>query len=135
MIDIIVVHKLCHSYFLRIDIHDRSEIYHHIGKDLNIPLLFRPADPYGRNRSILERVGKIPRNFCSRFCDHFPCNRALYILRQYLAADTVLQQKLFIKFISSYLCKIITPRIKEHAHDQALRAVHSQRLAWAYLLI
>ncbi len=52
-----------------------------------------------------------------------------------MACDTVSQHQLFVKFITAHLCQVISPGIKKHAHDQALGAVHSQRLTRTDLLI
>ena len=52
-----------------------------------------------------------------------------------MTADTVAQQKFFIKLIASDFCKIISSRIKEHTCDQALCTVNCQRLTRTDLFV
>ena len=52
-----------------------------------------------------------------------------------MAYDTFIEMKLLIKFITSDFGKVISSRIEEHCHDQALCALYCKRLARTDLLI
>ena len=52
-----------------------------------------------------------------------------------MAYDTFIEMKLLIKFITSDFGKVISSRIEEHCHNQALCALYCKRLARTDLLI
>ena len=52
-----------------------------------------------------------------------------------MSADTVSEVKLFVEFVTSNLCQVISSGVEEHAGDQALCALYCQRLARTDLLI
>ena len=58
-----------------------------------------------------------------------------HILGEDHAVDPIAQHQLLVEFITSHLCQIITPGIKEHGVDQALGALHRQRLAGTDLAV
>src|SRR5699024_9806567 len=114
---------------------DRLEVYHHIRKDLDIPGLVLSLYPQVRSSGILDRVRDLACDLCSFFGNNFTCQRADYILCEDLSCNAVPEHKLLIEFIASYLCQVITSRIKEHTIDQALRAVNGKRFARTDLFV
>ena len=130
-----IVYQLCHADFLRINIYNTCQVYHHIGKNFNASFLVCSLDPYIWNSSILNLFRQFSGDLGSSFSNHFTCQYACNRLCQNLTCDTVLKRKLFIEFVSSYFCKVITSRIKEHAGNQALCTVYCQRLSRTNLLI
>ena len=76
--------------------------------------------------------------FChnsSFFCQDLTCCCIYNILGELVAYDTFVEMKLLIKFITSDFGKVISSRIEEHCHDQALCALYCKRLARTDLLI
>ena len=50
-------------------------------------------------------------------------------------SDPVPEHQFLVKFISADLCQIISPGVKKHRHNQALRTLHAERLAGTNLFI
>ena len=52
-----------------------------------------------------------------------------------MASNPVPERQFLVKLISAHLCKIISAGVKKHGVNQALRALHAQRLPGTYFLI
>src|SRR5699024_6695313 len=109
------------------------QIYHEIGQYFYVS--FFCLNPHERYGSVLDLLCLLLCKLCACFCQNLPCCCVDYIFCQNMARDTVLKGKLLIELIASNLCQIVSSRIKEHAHNQALRALYCQRLARTDLLI
>ena len=130
-----IVYLFCHTDLSRVDIYNCLQIYHHIGKDLDIAGLVLSLYPDIRNCRILDLVCQFSCDRCSLFGNHFARHTTDHIFCQHTTFDTVFQSQFFIEFVTSYFCKIITSCIKEHTCDQTFRAVHCQRLARTDLFV
>ena len=136
-----IIYHLMNACFLRVEAYIGSEVYHHVGKDLDLPALSvlsvslgAPYEHVG-NTGVLDPVaGSLGQGL--------PClgkdlsgAAVHHILRQDLSVQAVAECKLLVEFISSYLGQIVASRIEEHAHNQAFCAFYGQRLARTYLLV
>ena len=83
-----IENQLLDAELLRIQINDRSQIYHHIGEDLDLTS-FRAFHYDRRNRRELDLICHLACHFRTCLCDHFACQRAHRILRQLMAGDTI----------------------------------------------
>ena len=52
-----------------------------------------------------------------------------------MPGNAVAKQQLFVEFVASDLCQIVSARVEEHRHDKALRALHGKRFARTDLFI
>ena len=104
-----------------------SDIHHHAGQ--NFDFTFLSLNPYKRNSRILDIICHLFCHDRAGLCQNLSCGTVYHILSQFVACNTIAQQKLLIKFVTSHFCQIISSWIEEHAHNQALSALHCQRLA------
>ena len=130
-----IVHQLRHAHFLRVNVNNALQIYHHIRKNFDIAFSLFSCNPYIWDCRVLNCICKFSVNFRSFFRDHLSCQRAYNIFCQNSSVNTITEQKLLIKFITSNFSKIITPCIKEHTCDQAFSTVHSKRFTRTNLLV
>ena len=110
------------------------QIYHHVGENFdNMTLLGIHHNK--RNGGVLNLHGQFFRNHRSGLGDYFTSLLTHSVLSQSETDDTVAERQFFIEFITSDFRQIITPCVKEHIVNQALCAVHSQRLTRTELFI
>ena len=130
-----IIYLLSHSDFQRINVNNGLKIYHHIRKHLNVPGLVLSFYPQVRRGRVLDLIRDLAGDLCPLFGHNLFCQRAHYIFRKDPTCHTVFEHQLFIEFIASYFCQVITSRIKEHTVDQAFRTVYCQRLARTDLFV
>ena len=128
-----IIYELCHAELSGIALHKVSNVYHHIGKNLDVSLLCLYI--YIRNSGILNGIGQFCRHPGACLCQDLSRCNINHILSQNGSADTVSEHQLFIEFISADLGKIISSGVKKHSRDQAFCAVHGKRLTGTDLLI
>ena len=128
-----IVNQLRDAQFSGIAVHKVRDIHHHVGEHFHISLL--SLNPYRRYRSILDRICQLSRHLIARLGQDLACLGIYHVLRQNVMSDPVAEHEFFIEFISAYLGKIISSGIKEHRHDQAFCALHTERLARTDLFI
>ena len=110
-----------------------TQIYHHTGDNADIALLGLNHDKgYCR---VLNLICQLTGYLGACLSQDLSGLGIYHIFSQHMAGDTVAKHQLLIELIASYLRQIISSRIEEHAHDQALCAVHGQRLTRTNLLI
>ncbi len=110
----------------RLTVNKVRNIHHHIGKHFHKPFLC--LYPYKRNRGILNHIRHFHGYLLTLCAQHFSAKRINNILRQNLIANSVFQRKLFVKFITANLRKIISPRVKEHCRHKIFCTVQTERL-------
>ena len=103
------------------------KIHHKVGKNLDLAILFS-LDPYKRSSAVLDLVSDLSCDVCAFICKDFSCRRIHNCLCKLVSYNPAVKMKFFVKFITSDFGKVISSRIKEHCHDQALCALHCQRL-------
>ena len=130
-----IIHLLCHAYFFRVNINDCLKVYHHVGKDFDISGSILSFNPQESNCRILNRIRDLTGDLCTFFSHNLSCQRTYHILCEDTSVYAVSKHQLLIEFIASYFRQIITSRVKEHAVDQTLRAVHCKGLARTDLFI
>ena len=109
------------------------DIHHHIGKDLDVPLL--GLDHHGGNCRVLDLIRQFSRHLRTCLSQHFTGGHIDDILSQDMAGDPVAEHQLLIEFVASDPGEVIASGIKEHACHQALGALHCERLAGTDLFI
>ncbi|GFH92745.1 hypothetical protein IMSAGC002_04017 [Lachnospiraceae bacterium] len=107
-----IINQFRDSQFPGVAIHKIRNIHHHIGKNLNI-FLFRLYINIG-NRCILDSIRQFRLHLCSGLCQYLPCRCIHHIFCQHMASYSILKCKLFIEFISSDFCQIISSGVKKH---------------------
>ena len=128
-----IVNQLRDAQLSGIAVHKVRDIHHHVGEHLHISLL--RLNPHRRYRGILDRICQLSRHLVARLRQNLTCLGIHYVLRQDVMPDPVAEHELLIEFISADLGKIISSGIKKHRHDQAFRALHTERLARTDLFI
>ena len=108
-------------------------IYHHVGKHLDKSFLC--LYPHKRNCSILNCLSHLQSHFLTLRSKNFTAERINNVFRQNLISDSVFQGKLFVKFITSNLRKVISSGIKEHRSNKIFRAVQAERLTRTNLAV
>ena len=78
-------------------------------------VLLLALNPYKRNACVLDVSSKFLGNLGSLLRQNLSGGCINHILSQNVTYDTVLKVKLFIEFITTYLCQIVAARIEEHA--------------------
>ena len=121
-----IIYMLCDTQFFRIALYKACNVYHHIGKNLNV--LFLCLDIYKRNCCILNGICQFSSNLRAGCCQNLSGQSIHNILCQDVMSDSVSECKLFVEFISANLCQIISSGVKEHGVDQAFRALNTQGL-------
>ncbi len=128
-----IINQFRNAQLLGIAVNKIRDIHHHVGENLDIPLL--RLDPHGRNRSVLDGIRHLHRHLVARFRQNLPCLGIHHILCKHMVSDPVSEHQFFIKFISADLCKIISSGVEKHCHNQAFRTLYAERLAGTDLFI
>ncbi len=128
-----IVNHLRDAETLRIALHPVGQVNHHAGEDLHI-MAIRLNDYIG-NSGVLDLVRQFLRDVGAGLGQDLTCTLIHHVLREGMSRDTVAQLKLLIIFITADSCQVITPRVKEHAGDERLRALHRNRLSRTDLLV
>ena len=128
-----VVHLLPDAEVPGVAVHIGRQVHHHIGEDLHVLLL--RLDIYEGNGGILDPVRQLHLHLLACRGQNLPCGRIHHIRRQDLIPDPVAHGQLLVELISAYLGQVISAGVEEHGVDQALRALHAQRLAGADLFV
>ena len=128
-----IVHQFRNPYFFWFHVHIILQIYHHIGKNLDISGL--SLDPHIRYCRILNTLCKVTVYFRSFFCKNLSGRHIHNVFGERMPVDAVFQRQFFVEFISSYFCKVISSRVKKHCRNKAFRTFYRKRFARADLLI
>ncbi len=128
-----IINQLGYAKLLRIAVDVGCEVDHHVGQDFHIPLF--GSQNHTAHSRVLDPVSHLLRHLLALGGKDLSGRGIHYVLRQHMSGDTVSEQQLLVVLITPNLGKVIAPRIEEHAVDQALRALHRERLARTDLLV
>ena len=128
-----IVHPLRHAKFPGIAVHKAGNVHHHVGQHLHIAFL--GLHIYKGNRRVLDRIGNLRGHFGSGGRYHLAGGRIHGVCCQDLMPDPIAQRQLLVEFISADFGQIIPAGVKKHGRNQALSALHAQRLAGADLFV
>ncbi len=109
------------------------QVDHEVGKDLDVALLCPDHDI--RHSRVLDLVGHLPGDSIPGAAENIPVGLIHNILSQHMAGDPAAHGKLLVEFIAAHLGQIISPGIKEHGVDQAVRALDGKGLTRPDLLV
>ena len=121
-----IIHMLCNAKLSGIAINEAGKLHHHIGKNFYISLLC--LNIYIRNGRILNFIGQLCTHLCPCFRKHLSCQGIHHILRKNMVPYPVAERQLFVEFISSHLCQIISSGVKKHGVNKAFRTLNAEGL-------
>ncbi len=128
-----IIHLLTDAEIPGVTVHIGSQVHHHVGKDFDVLLLCLDIDE--GNRSILNGIRQLHGHFVSRRRQDLACGGIHHVRRQDLVPDAVPEGQLLVELISAHLGQVISAGVEEHGVDQALRALHAQRLPGTDFLV
>ncbi len=128
-----IYHLLDAEFGLGVEVDISGEVYHHIGKNLLVPLLC--LNPDIGNRRVLDLLCQSPVKVGAGGSNDFTGLLVNDILSQGMAGDAVSEGKFLIEFVTADLRQVIAAGVEKHTCNQGLCALDSQRLAGTDLLV
>ena len=128
-----IVYQFRNAQRFGFTVHIVGNIHHHVGENLHVSGL--RLNPHIGDCRVLDLIRQLTVHLRTGFRKDFSGGLIHHILGEDHAVDPIAQHQLLVEFITSHLCQIITPGIKEHGVDQALGALHRQRLAGTDLAV
>ena len=109
-----VKHLVRHFCVGQVIFHICADVYEIISDNLDFfPSVVHIVYPYENDAGIFDLDRSISGNDLISFHQKFPCVRIYDILNRSASGDPVGKSQLLVIFISAYLCKVISFRVKK----------------------
>ncbi len=110
-----------------------GQVNHEVGQDLDVALI-RSDHDIGDSR-VLDEVGHLTGHGFTGTAQNIPVCLIDNVLGENVTGNPAAHCQFLVEFISADFGQIISPGIKEHGVDQAVRALNRERLAGTNFLI